>query len=461
MVCAMKTAPYSGGGLGISQRNKCSPPFDGLSRRRFLKYAGGLGLATTSFPTLVSAAVLGREGNVPPSERIVMGCIGVGGQGTRGMGGGIWVQGAGGFLGRSEIHVAAVCDVNKIHRDNARDIVNSRYSNKDCATYDRFEDLLARPDIDAVLIATGERWHPLISIAAAEAGKDIYCEKPMSLTIIEALVLRSVIRRCGVIYQSGTQQRSSHAFRYACELVRNGYIGQVKEVVVGVGGPVGAKECDLPAQPVPDYLDYDRWLGQIPWRPYNAGFVGGWMGYRDCSGGEMTNWGAHHFDCAQWGLGMDNSGPVEIISPDGKDYKVLTYHYANGVTMTRDPDRLEREAGQNNGLMFVGTEGKVAVWRYRLQTWPDHLARQKIGPGQIHLHKSEDHHDDFIHSIRTRIRPGADVAVGARSITVCHLGNIAYELGRPVRWNPDTEQFVNDPEAERLMSRHMRSPWHL
>ncbi len=457
----MMTAPYSGSGSGSSQRDKRTPFCDGLSRRRFLKHAAGLGLAAPGFPTLVSAAVLGREGKASPSEQIVMGCIGLGGQGTRGMGGGIWVQGAGGFLGRKEIHVTAVCDVNKLRRDNARDIVNSRYGNKDCATYERFEELLARPDIDALLIATGERWHPLISIAAAEAGKDIYCEKPMSLTIIEALVLRSVIRRCGVIYQNGTQQRSSHAFRFACELVRNGYIGQVKEVVVGVGGPVGSKECDLPAEPVPDYLDYDRWLGQVPWRPYNAQYVAGWMGYRDCSGGEMTNWGAHHFDCAQWGLGMDNSGPVEIIPPDGKDYKVLTYHYANGVTMTRDPERLQRESGQNNGLMFVGTEGKVAVWRYRLQTWPDHLARQKIGPGQIHLHKSEDHHDDFIHSILTRTRPGGDVAVGARSITVCHLGNIAYELDRPVRWNPDTEQFVNDPEAARLMSRHMRSPWHL
>ncbi len=457
----MKPASFCGKGTGIPLPDRRSPTFDGLSRRQFLKRAAGLGVAAMGFPALASAAVLGRGKNVPPSERIGMGCIGLGGQGTRGMGGGIWVQGAGGFLGRKEIQVRAVCDVNKQHRDNARDIVNKRYGNQDCATYDHFEDLLARPDIDAVLIATGERWHPLISIAAAKAGKDIYCEKPMSLTITEALVLRSVIRRCGVIYQSGTQQRSSHAFRFACELVRNGYIGQVKEVVVGVGGPVAEKECDLPEQPVPDYLDYDRWLGQIPWRPYNADFVGAWMRYRDCSGGEMTNWGAHHFDCAQWGLGMDDSGPMAIIPPDGKDYKLLTYQYANGVTMTRDPDRLQRESGQGNGLMFVGTEGKVAVWRYRLQTWPDRLAREQIRPGQIHLHKSEDHHDDFIHSILTRVRPGADVAVGARSITVCHLGNLAYELGRPLRWNPETEHFVNDPEAERLMSRHMRSPWHL
>lgn len=414
-----------------------------------------------SFPSLAAAATLGRGGNVPPSERIVMGCIGVGGQGTRGMSGGIWVQQQGGFLGFPGIHVAAVCDVDRRHRDRARDIVNKHYGNRDCATYDHFEDLLARPDIDALLIATGERWHPLISIAAAKAGKDMYCEKPMSLTIEEALVLRSVIRRCGAIYQNGTQQRSSYAFRFACELVRNGYIGQVTEVVVGVGGPVTYDECNLPAQPVPDYLDYNRWLGQVPWRPYNAAYVGGWMAYRDCGGGEMTNWGAHHFDCAQWGLGMDNSGPVEINPPDGKKYHVLTYRYANGVVMTRDPDRLQREAGTSNGLMFVGTSGKVAVWRYDLRTWPEHLIHQKLGPNDIHLHHANDHHLDFIHSVRTRVRPGGDVAVGARSITVCHLGNLAYQLGRPLRWNPEAEHFVDDPEADRLMSRHMRSPWHL
>ena len=437
--------------------NRANP----ISRRRFLRRSSIVLGAALAAPTIIPASALGADGATAPSERINMGCIGVGGQGTRGMAGGIWVQASGGFLGRKDIQVRAVCDVDRRHRNHARNLVNARYGNHDCATYDRFEELLARPDIDALLIATGERWHPLISIAAAEAGKDIYCEKPMSLTIAEPLALRSVVRRCGVIYQNGTQQRSSHAFRFACELVRNGYIGQVKEVVVGVGGPVAFQECDLPAQPAPDYLDYDRWLGQVPWRPYNAGFVGGWMAYRDCSGGEMTNWGAHHFDCAQWGLGMDNSGPVEIIPPDGKDHTVLTYRYADGVIMTRDPDRLQRESGQGNGLMFVGTEGKVAVWRWQFRTWPEHLARQKIGPGQIHLHKADDHHADFIHSIRTRVRPGGDVAVGARSITVCHLGNLAYELGRAVRWNPETEQFVNDPEAQRLMSRHMRSPWHL
>ena len=220
-------------------------------------------------------------------------------------------------------------------------------------------------------------------------------------------------------------------------------------------------ECDLPAQPTPDWLDYDMWLGPVPWRPYNQDYVFGWMAYRDCSGGEMTNWGAHHFDIAQWGLGMDDSGPVEIVPPNGKDVPVLTYHYANGAALTRDPERLARECGQDNGVMFIGTQGKVAVWRYDLKTWPESLKRQPLGPNEIHLHRFDNHHTDFFTAVRTRGKTIAPANVGARSITVCHLGNIAYELGRSVRWDPARERFVDDPEADRLYSRPMRGPWHL
>ena len=430
----------------------------GLSRRRFLSRL--LRMGAYGLPIVASSRILGRAGQVAPNSRIVFGCIGVGGQGTRHIAGGVWVP-QGGLLGRSDVQVVAVCDVNEHHLRRAQQIVNQRYGNQDCRAYRDFRDLLARPDIDAVLLATGERWHPLLSIAAARAGKDIYCEKPLSLTIREALVVREEIHRHGVIFQMGTQQRSSSAFRFACELVRNGYIGQVQEVVVGVGGPPPYRECTLPPEPEPPWLDYDMWLGPIPWRPYNHAFVQGWMAYRDCSGGEMTNWGAHHFDIAQWGLGMDDSGPIEVIPPDGKTYKVLTYRYANGVQVTRDPDRLQRETSHNNGVLFIGSEGKVAVWRYDLKTWPSYLRRVRLKPTDIHLHESYNHHTDFIRSIRMRTPPAAPVDVGARSITVCHLGNIAYELGRPVRWDPVREQFVQDPEAERLFYRPMRSPWRL
>jgi predicted dehydrogenase len=440
----------------------CSAHKSALSRRSFLTRTGQLGAGALMLPTIVRAASIGKSGRTSPGNRIVMGAIGVGGQGTQHVVGGIWTP-AGGLVGRDDVQLVAVCDVNAQRLENARNAVNQRYGNTDCAAYRDFRELLARPDIDAVLIATGDRWHPYISIAAARAGKDVYCEKPISLTIEEALVMRTEMRRYGTVFQMGTQQRSSTSFRTACQLVRNGYIGDVKEVIVGVGGPATVRDCRLPAQPVPEWLDYEMWLGPAPWRPYHADYVGGWMAYRDLSGGEMTNWGAHHFDIAQWGLGMDNSGPVEILPPDGRNVKRLTYRYANGALMTQDPDRLARESGQNNGLMFIGTKGKVAVWRYALKTWPDKLARQRIGPNELHLHDVSDdnHHTDFLNAVRTRSRPGSDIAIAARSLTVCHLGNIAHDLNRPVRWNPTTERFVNDPEADRLFARDTRSPWHL
>jgi len=431
-----------------------------LTRRAFVSKAARAATAFVGFPAVVPASALGRGGRTAPSNRIVMGCIGVGGQGTQHVIGGIWTP-AGGLTGRDDVRVVAVCDVNAQRLDNVRGLVNQRYGNNDCAAYRDFRELLARPDVDAVLIATGDRWHPLITIAAVEAGKDVYCEKPISITIDEAIGMRSAVGRSGAVFQMGTQQRSSRSFRFACELVRNGYIGDVKEVVVGVGGPPQYRVCTLPPQPVPDWLDYDMWLGPAPWRPYNAGYVGGWMAYRDLSGGEMTNWGAHHFDIAQWGLGMDRSGPVEVAPPDGKEIRVLTYRYANGVVMTRDPDRTARESPDGNGVLFVGTKGKVAVWRYDLKTWPEKLAQTKLRPNEIHLHEADNHHTDFLNAVRTRGRPGSDIATAVRTITVCHLGNIAYELGRPIRWDPARERFVDDPEADRLFSRAMRPPWHL
>jgi len=435
-----------------------------VNRRQFLKKAAGATVATIGFPYIIRSSALGKAGYTAASERIVMGCIGMGGQGTAGMGGGFppyidWAP-KGGFMAEG-VQVVAVCDVNAKRLERARNIVNNKYDNQDCAAYDDFRQLLARPDIDTVLIATGDRWHAPISIAAAKAGKDIYCEKPVSLTIAEVQAMRQAIKRYGQVFQAGTQQRSDWSFRFACELVRNGYIGEVKTVTVGVGGPVRYNECELPAEPVPDYLDYDVWLGPIPWRPYHSEFVGNWAFYRDCAGGEMTNWGAHHFDIAQWGLGTDDTGPVEIIPPDGKDYKVLTYRYANGTIVIRDPEKLRRETGQENGVMFTGTEGKVAVWRYTLRTWPESLIRQTIGPNQIHLHKCNNHHIDFLNSVRSRSKPGANIETNCRSMTVCHLGNIAYQLNRPLKWDPENERFANDKVANRLLSRPMRSPWHL
>ena len=427
----------------------------GISRRRVLK-----GAAAVALPLAVPSSVLAGAENVPPSERTTMGWIGTGGQGTRLLAGGSWAP-EGGFISRDRVHVSAVCDVNSKRREKARSIVNEHYGNNDCDAYKDYRRLLAREDIDAVVIATGERWHPLISIDAARAGKDIYSEKPLTLTIREARVEKREIRRAGRVFQTGTQQRSSQAFRFACELVRNGYIGEVERAVVGVGGPPSNYYCTLPGQSEPDWLDYDMWLGQVPWRPYHEDFVFGWMGYRSCSGGGMTNWGAHHFDIAQWGLGKDHTGPKEINPPGHEGCDVLTYRYEDGKVITRNPGRLQQELGRGNGVLFIGSEGKVGVWRYQVKTWPEKVARVTIDPDEERLYKSNDHYGNFLDCIRSRSRPVSDIGITHRSISICHLGNIAYWLDRPLEWNPRDEHFVDGPVADRMLSRKKRSPWHL
>jgi predicted dehydrogenase len=384
-----------------------------------------------------------------------MGAIGTGGQGTRHIGGGIWVQG-GGFLSKPQVQFVAVCDVNAHNRNNARDIVSKYYGNNDCAAYNDFRELVARSDIDAVLIASPDHWHVLHSIAAVSTGKDVYCEKPLSLTIKEARDMSNAVKRYGRVYQMGTQQRSWREFRFACELVRNGYIGDVKWVTVNVGGPP-LWTCQAAGEPEPDWLDWNLWLGPAPWRPYTSQIApGGWMAYRDYSGGEMTNWGAHMFDIAQWGLGADNSGPVEIFPPDGKQFKVLTYRYTNGTMMKRDS--ISRPTP---GVRFEGAKGWIEVSRDHLIAEPESLLRQEIGPNEIHLYDSKNHPDNFLECVYSRSRPASDADAGCRSITVCHLGNIAYWLDRPLRWDPRNERFANDPQADKMIGRAMRFPWRL
>jgi len=420
-----------------------------MNRRAFLQSA----VSTLAAPYVITTSALGANRRLSASERLVLGAIGCGGQGSRHIAGGIWVQG-GGYLSKPDVQVVAVCDVNKNNLKRITGQVNQRYDNQDCKAYHEYEELLARDDIDIILCATGDRWHTPISIAAAKAGKDIYCEKPISLTVYEARELARAMRRYGRIFQTGTQQRSWHEFRFACELVRNGYIGDVKAIKVNVGGP--PEECYLPAGgAVPDWLDYDRWLGQAPWRPFHPDLLG-WMRWKDYSGGEMTNWGAHMFDIAQWGMGMDESGPVEIIPADGKDYPYLTYRYANDTVMTH-----QAISRSSPGVRFEGTKGFVEVSRDHLISQPENLIRQTIGPNEIHLYESKNHPDNFLECVRTRKRPASSADVGYRSHTVCHLGNIAYWLKRPLQWNPAQEQFVNDPEADRMLWREMRSPWQI
>lgn len=402
---------------------------------------------------------MGADGATPASERLTIGFIGMGKQ----MGGHV-----GAFLGRQQCQVVAVCDVESRRLEKFKAQIDEYYAQKSgkgaytgCAAYGDYRDLLAREDIDAVVIATPEHWHALQVVDAANAGKDIYCEKPLSHTIHEARAMVKAVRRNGVVFQTGSQQRSERGFRVACELVRNGRIGKLHTVHVNVGGP--PVDCYLPAQPAPDTLNWDFWLGPAPARPYHEDiappleFNGwpNWRAYRDYSGGQMCDWGAHHFDIAQWGLGMDNSGPVAIYPPDA-EHERLTYVYANGVVVQHGGG-----SGGKAGVEFIGDAGRVMVNRGYLETDPPHLVNELPGPNEIRLYASDSHHDNWLDCIKTRGRTICDVEIGARSITVCHLGNIAYHLNRPLKWDPVEERFVDDEAANRRLAVAMRSPWTL
>jgi predicted dehydrogenase len=431
-----------------------------ITRRGFLHGTTATALA---LPTIIPAAARGAD-KTPPSERITLGFIGVGTM-NRGH--------LGHFLGSNDVQVVAVCDVDTNRRDNAKKTVEKRYAEnkkdgqyKGCSAYNDFRELLARKDIDAVVIATPDHWHAIAAIEACRAGMDVYCEKPLSLTIREAKTMRDAARKYARVFQTGSQQRSSNEFRLACELVRSGRIGKLKTVYVNVGGP--SRPCDLPAELDEPGLDWQRWLGPAPERPYNSVLsprgvhkhFPAWRNYREYSGGMMTDWGAHHFDIAQWGLGMDESGPVEIVPPkDPKAEKGLTYVYANGVTVIHAD---EYEPGKKvNGLAFIGSDGKVFVNRGYLASDPADIIKQPLGAHDVRLYRSPGHQRDWIECIRSRRRPIADVEIGARSVTVCHLGNLAYWNHRKLRWDPQHWQFVGDAEANKWLDRERRAPWKL
>ncbi len=404
-------------------------------------------LAAGVAPYFVPASALGQGGRPAPSERLTLAMIGIGNMGRGHIG---W------WLGRGDVQVIATCDVRSTVRDETKRQVDGKYQQQGCATYNDYRELLARDDLDTVCIAVPDHWHALIAIEAARQGKDVYCEKPMTLTIAEADAMVAAMRRYNRVFQTGSQQRSSKEFLFACEMVRSGRIGKILNVNVNVGGPSGPKEFE--AQPVPPELDWNMWLGPAPWAEYNeargsGSYGGGWRQVRDYSGGGMTDWGAHHFDIAQWGLGRDGSGPVDIIPPNVSENGKLVMRYDDGITLTH--------GGGGNGVLFEGTEGKIEVNRGHLQTWPDDLMQVPTQAGEVQLYRSPGHHEDFLECVRTRRQPICDVAIGASSVTVCHLGNIAWWLGRTLQWDPVQHVFTNDAEANRWIDRPRRAPWVL
>ena len=399
--------------------------------------------AALAAPSVVPGSALGAEEKPAASERIAMGLIGCGGRGS-----GVFRS----LVGRGAQPIA-FCDVYKDRRDGQAE----QYKG---IAYADFRDLLARDDIDAVLVATPEHWHAVQCIEACRRGKDVFCEKPLSFTMEESRAVVAAARRYDRVFQVGTQQRSDAGFRLACELVRNGYLGEVREAYADPGGT--SRPCDLPAEPVPDGLDWNLWLGPAPWAPYHPDRCVNlfrWWHWRDYSGGLMTDRGAHDFDIVQWGLGMDGTGPVEVLPPDGKEHATLTYVYANGVKLKSGDKGWGR--GRAGAVRFTGSEGEVHVWRGGIETDPPELARVKIKPDELRLYESDNHEADFLQCVRTRQRPVSDVAIGASSVNVCHLGNIALWLNRPLKWNPETLEFAGDDQANRYARRPLRAPWRL
>ncbi|MCX7046086.1 MAG: Gfo/Idh/MocA family oxidoreductase [Candidatus Sumerlaeota bacterium] len=401
-----------------------------VNRRQFLK-AAGIGIAA---PYVITSSALGANDRAPASERIVMGTIGCGGQGTGDMKG---------FVGFGQVQMVAVCDTALDHRERAKDYVDQKYGNKDCALHTDFREVLARDDIDAVLIGTPDHWHALITIAACRSGKDVYCEKPECLTIGEGRAMADAVRRYARVF-SGGSQRVLGDYGPWPRLVRGGALGEIKEAYVACGGPSG--ECFLPAQEVPKGFDWDLWLGPAPWRPYHDQLAhGGFRPFRDYSGGGMTDWGAHRFGAATFAIGVHKTGPVEIIPPDGKDVKYLTYRYASGLKLYH---------GGTDDITYIGTEGELSRKTTRLPALP--------GPVDIEGYKGAGGiFGDFLASVKTRQRAFRDIEYAHRATTVCHLGNIAYWLNRPIKYDPDKEEIVGDPEAARWLDRPKRSPWVL
>jgi myo-inositol 2-dehydrogenase/D-chiro-inositol 1-dehydrogenase len=432
-----------------------------FTRRQFLKGSTAAGAAL-----FIPASVFGSD---VPSNRITIGMIGMGRQ--------AYHSNIKSFLGADDVQVVAVCDVDTWRLDNAKKAVETHYAKerstgrfKGCATYRDFRDLLDRADIDAVMISSPDHWHVPMATAAARAGKDICCEKPLTLNIAEGRVLSDTVRRYNRVFRTDSEFRSHACFQKACELVLNGRIGKVHTIRTGV--PAGDVGCEpQPEMPVPEELDYDLWLGPAPYAPYTVNRVQprksydrpGWMRVPEYCEGMVTNWGAHLNDIAQWGNGTDRTGPVEVegkgeFPRDGLWNVLLSfeieYKYTNGV-------RLFYTISQPY-VRFEGTEGWIqANYNDRsLKAQPESILKSPIGPNEIHLPlKSEKR--DFIDAVKTRGQTLADAEVGHRTTSLCQLGHIAIQVGRKLEWDPEAERFTNDETANRLLSRPMRSPWRL
>ena len=426
-----------------------------ISRRSFLARA-----AAAAAPAIVPASALGLGGVTAPSDRIAMGFIGLGGQGTGHLLGGAWTYVPGGYVARGDVQVVAVCDVRRERREAARRRCNEVYAERTgrpgydgVAGVNDFREVLARPDIDAVLIAVPYHWAAPMAAMAMRAGKDVYCEKPIAITVREGRALVAAARRFGRVYQAGMQQRSEYGgkFRLACELVRGGRIGRLTEVFAyrqpGAFAPVAW--TSVTSTSVPDGFDWDLWLGPLPWRPY-----GGEAGHT-LSGlfvGDV-NWSPHHYDIVQWTVNPDPAAPVDIQYDDGR----IHYRHAGGVVVhsTAYPGE---PVGPDGGACFVGTEGRIAVDRQRIVAHPASLLRDAPAPA-TRLAAIDSHSGNFLECIRTRRPTIGNPETATRTMDAILTGGIAIALRRSLRWDPARGEFPGDAEANRLLAYSPRPPW--
>ena len=427
------------------------------TRRQFLQATGSvsaLGATITGLPLFVSSRAFAKGNRPAPSDRIGIGFIGVGNR----AGGNIK-----GITQFPQADIVAVCEVDSSRLAAAKLNVEKK-SNRACSTYSDYRRLLENKDVDAVVITTPDHWHALQSIHACQAGKDVYCEKPLTLTINEGKAMVAAARMHRRIVQTGSQQRSEGEFRRACELVRSGKIGKVHTVRAGIS-KVNFKGPGVADSAPPKELDFDLWLGPAPLRPYNEKHVHyNFRFFWDYAGGQMTNWGAHHLDIAQWGLGMDESGPISIEAHGTRyndeglfevpEWCEVTYKYADGTTLICGQ-------GQPGGTTFEGDKGKVHVSRKGMTCTPPELGNSEPAANDVRLYESADHHGNFLDCVKSRKLPICDVAIGHRSATVCHLGNLAVRTGRKLTWDPAKEEIVGDAATASMLERAYREPWTL
>jgi len=438
-----------------------------ITRRGFMKKTVGMAAGAVGFPYIIRSSALGKAGEVTASKRITVGCVGVGPQGSAVMGN---------FLAQKDVRVVAVSDVKSNVREAAQSSVNKYYQDTGCAAYNDFRELIGRDDIDVVLVATCDHWHVLVALAAVKAGKDVYVEKPLGISIEQDQALRAAVHRHGRIFQFGTQQRSSRDFRFACELVRNGRIGKLH--TINVWSPGSESGGSPKPVPVPEWLDYNMWLGPAPSTPYTEDRCSNklWWFISDYAIGFIAGWGIHPIDIAVWGgadklscpVGLEGKGtwPTEGVCDTALNWNV-TCKYESGVTLNFTgfpfPQEWQKRYGRttSHGTAFEGADGWVHVDREGINAHPKELLSTQFGPNDIRLYESNNHVRNLLDCVKSRAATICPVDEAVQGDIICQISDITIRLEQKLKWDPVKERFVNNDAANRRLTRVMRSPWTL